>query len=334
MATINATYLSLADLYAKQDGKGGIAKIIEMLAKTNPILQDAPAIECNMGTYHRTTQRTALPAPSWRILNQGVAYTKSRTNQIDDSTGLLEDWSRVDAELVNIAGDKAEFRLSEARAHLEGMNQEAASTLFYGNTNTDPEEILGIAPRYNSTTAENGNQVILGGGAGSDNTSIYMVGWGPDSVHLIYPKGTTAGLEHKDLGLDVVYDSNSNPYEAYQDKFSWRLGLCVRDYRYIVRIANIDVSALTVDASAGANLFNLMIQGYWQFNQRRNALATPVMYTSPVVMEYLDHQSRRYNSNIQLSWREAGPDSKPVLHFRDMPIRECDAITEAESLAA
>ena len=334
MATLNQTYLTLADKFSREDGKGGIAKIIEMLAKTNPILEDAPVVECNMGTYHRTTHRTALPAPSWRVLNQGSPYTKSRTNQFDDSTGLLEDWSRIDAELMNLAGDKAEFRLSEAAAHIEGMNQEMASTLFYGNTNTNPEEILGLAPRYNSTTAENGNQVLLGGGAGSDNTSIYIVGWGPNTVHLLYPKGTTAGLEHKAFPVDTVYDANGNPYEAYQDKFCWRVGLCVRDYRYVVRIPNIDVSALTVDASTGANLFNLLINAYWQFNQRRNAMSTPVIYTSTVVMKYLDHQSRRYNSNVQLTWREVGPDSKPVLHFRDMPIKECDAITEAEALAA
>ena len=334
MATINATYLSLADLYSRQEATAKIGKIIEMLAQDNPILEDAPAIECNMGTYHRTTQRTALPSPTWRILNQGVARTKSRTNQIDDTTGMLETWSQVDAELVNLAGDKQEFRLSEAMAHMEGMNIEAARALFYGNTNTDPEQILGLAPRFNSTTAQNGNQVLLGGGAGSDNMSIFMVGWGPNTVHLIYPKGTTAGLEHEDKGKMVVYDASNNPYDAYMDKFCWRLGVCVRDYRYVVRIANIDASALTVDASAGANLYDLLVNAYWQFKQRSIGVSKPVIYAPTRVMRFLDHQARQGNSRILLHWQEWGGQSKPTLMFRAMPIRESNALSEAEALAA
>ena len=331
MATLNATYLSLADLYSRRGGHTGIAKIIEMLAKDNPILQDAPAMECNMGTYHRTTMRTALPSPSWRILNQGTARTKSRTNQIDDTTGKLEDWSQVDADLVDIAVDKAQFMLSESAAHLEGMNQAAATALFYGNTNTDPEQILGLAPRFNSTTAQNGNQIISGGGSGSDNMSIWFVGWGENTCHLLYPKGTTAGLNHENKGKQIVYDSSNNPYDAYVNKFSWHIGLSVRDYRYVVRIANIDSSDLTVDASAGANLFNKLVDGYWQFKQRTAGVANPVIYAPTKVCRYLDHQSRQGNARVLLNWKDWGPDSKPCMHFRDMPIRESHALTEAEA---
>ena len=185
MATVGNTYLTLADKLKRQNGNEHIAAIIEILAEYNSMIEDAPVIECNNGTKHRTTMRTALPAVSWRVLNEGVPESKSSTTQVEDSTGILEGWSRTDQALVDLAVDKAGFRLSESRAFLEAMNQEAETGLFYHNTNTDPEKILGLAPRFNDTSAENGGQIIDAGGSGS-NTSIWFVTW----VYVFIESGT------------------------------------------------------------------------------------------------------------------------------------------------
>lgn len=333
MATINSTYLSLADVMKRKDNDKDkkIAKIIEMLAQYNTMIQDAPVMECNNGTKHRTTMRTELPSVAWRKLNEGVAESKSGTTQVDDTTGILEAWSRVDAKLLEMSADPAGVRMSESGAFLQAMNNEAETALFYHNTNTDPEKILGLAPRYADLSAANGNNIIAAGGSGSDNTSMWFITWDEQATHLIYPEGTSGGLSHEDLGRDTVLDANNNPYLAYRDKYEWDLGLTVRDWRANVRIANIDVSDLAVDASTGANLFEQMVNAYWKLQNAGIPSGKKCIYANGTILKFLDHHTRNASSNIQLSWREYGPDSKPVLHFRDMPIQRSDAILETEA---
>lgn len=332
MPVVNSTVLSLADVY-KRKGEDGqkIAKIIEVLDRTNPMVSDAPAFECNKGSSHLTTLRTGLPAPTWRVLNRGVGRTKSRTGQIEDTTGFMEAWSEVDAELLKLSGDPDGLRLSEATPHIEGMNQEAEASIFYADTNSAPNEILGLAPRYSSLSATNGDQIIDCGGTGSDNTSIWFVVWGEDTAHLIYPKGTMAGLDQEDLGEETAYDEDNNPYRVKREKFTWHLGLTVRNYKAVCRLANIDVSNLTTDASgSSADIIEQMVNGYHQVRRLLRG-RRGVVYVPPVILRFLDHQSRQAPNKLLLNWREAGPESQMMLNFRNMPIRESDGISENEA---
>ncbi|MBL4876797.1 MAG: hypothetical protein JKY10_09945, partial [Cohaesibacteraceae bacterium] len=73
MAVLAQNYLSLIDLYKRQEGDGRqIAAVIELLAQENQILADAVAMECNMGSVHRHTIRTGLPSVSWGMLYKGI----------------------------------------------------------------------------------------------------------------------------------------------------------------------------------------------------------------------------------------------------------------------
>lgn len=329
MATLNS-FLHLADLYKRQDGMQKIARIIEILGESNPILSDAPTLECNDGTSHLTTMRSTLPGVSWRILNQGVAETKSATTQVRDTTGIIEAHSRVDEHLVDISNDGGAFRASESQAFLEAMAQEHATAIFYHNTNTDPERILGLAPRFGALTgADNSNQVITASGAGSVNTSIWFIVWGPQTCHLIHPKGTNGGLKHTDHGLQRVEDSSNNPYYAFCDQYVWQTGISVRDWRYIVRICNIDVSNLTVDANTGANLIDLMVQAYYQLQQRQTPQGMGVIYCNTTIKRFLHHHAMQSNSNTQLTIQQT-VEGKPVVMFLDFPIHEIDAIVNTE----
>ena len=166
MATLGTTALTLLDWARRVDPEGKIAKIVEILNDTNEILEDMAWVEGNLPTGHKTTIRSGLPSVAWRLLNYGVQPSKSRTVQVTDSCGMLEAYSEVDKALADLNGNTPEFRLSEDRAFLEAMNQELATTLFYGNTATDPEKFLGLAPRFNDLSAENGGNILTGGGAG------------------------------------------------------------------------------------------------------------------------------------------------------------------------
>ncbi len=162
--------MTLTDWAKRQDPDGKSASIVEMLSQTNEVLQDMMFVEGNLPTGHRTTVRTGLPAVAWRMLNYGVPQGKATTAQVTDTVGMLEAFSSVDKDLVELSGNHNEFRLSESRAFLEAMNQEMARTVFYGDTDLEPEKFLGLSPRYSDLSAESGENIVDAGGSTAAGT--------------------------------------------------------------------------------------------------------------------------------------------------------------------
>ena len=327
MATLGTNVSTLADVASRMDPDGKIPAVVELLDETNEILDDMMWMEGNLPTGHKTTVRSGLPSTTWRKLNYGVQPSKSTTVQVTDSCGMLEAYAEVDKALADLNGNTAAFRLSEDRAFLESMNQEMQETLFYGDTSTTPEEFMGLAPRYNSTSAANGENILLGGGSGSDNTSVWLVVWGSNTVHGIYPKGSKAGLSHRDLGEETLTDAAGGLYQGYRTHYKWDCGITVRDWRYAVRIANIDVSELTKDASgSSADLVDLMVQALEI--PRNLGLGKPVFYCNQTVKSILRRQILNSN-NVRLSMDEVA--GKKVLTFDGVPVRRTDAILSTEA---
>ena len=325
MAVKGLTALTLADWGKRVDGGGKIDKITELLSQTNPILQDMLIVEGNLPTGHRTTVRSGLPAATWRLLNYGVQPSKSTTVQITDSIGMLEAYSEIDKSLADLNGNTSEFRLSEDRAFLEAMNQQMAQSLFYGDTSVNPQQFMGLSSRYSSKTAGNGQNIIDAGGTGTDNTSIWLVVWGENTVHGIFPKGQKAGLQHEDLGKQTLQDANGGKYEGYRSHYKWDNGLTLRDWRYVVRIANIDVSDLSVAGSA-ANIVSLMVKALHRIPNR--GMGKPVFYMNRTVAQALDLQSLD-KASLALSVKET--EGEWWTAFRGVPIRETDALLETEA---
>ena len=327
MATLNTTNPTLADLATRLDPNGSVAQIIELLNQTNPVLEDMAWLEGNLPTGHKTTIRSGLPNGTWRKLNYGVQPEKSTTVQITDTCGMLESYAEVDKTLVNLNGNSAAFRLSEDRAFIEGMNQTMAETLFYGDSSADPEKFTGLAARYSQKSGvENGDNVVLGGGSGSDNTSVYLVVWGPNTVHGIYPKGSQAGLQSEDHGQQTLLDAAGGRYEGYRTHYKWDCGLTLRDWRYVVRIANIDVSDLTKNASAGADLVDLLVQA--AEIPPNLAMGRPVFYANRTITSFLRRQiANKVSANLTLD-SVAG---KKVLNFDGIPFKRTDVLLNTEA---
>lgn len=332
MATLADTHPTLLDLARRTDPDGKISDIVEILNQTNEILEDMTWVEGNLTTGHRTTVRTGLPQPTWRKLYGGVQPTKSRTAQVTDNTGMLEAYAEVDKALADLNGNTAAFRLSEDRPHIEGMNEEVAQTLFYGNEGTEPEAFTGLAPRFNDTTASNGENVIKADGAGTDNASIWLIVWGPTTAHGIVPKGSTAGLQMQDLGEVTIenVDGAGGRMQAYRSHYRWDAGLTVRDWRYIVRICNIDRSALTVDAATGANLPNLMFQAEERIKSTAGGRAA--WYMDRGILTKLRQQSANAVKNSTLTIENVG--GARLTSFGGVPIRRVDALAVDEALVS
>jgi len=329
MATIGNSFVDLIDIYKQQDGRGQFVPIIEMLMEMNPILDDALAVECNKGTTHLHTVRTGLPDVTWGKLYKGIANSKSGKAQVEDTTGFVEGLSTIDKRLLDLSTNEGAVRLSEASAYLEAMNNEVGSKMFYGNTSSDPEEFMGFAPRFNSLAATNGNQIIDAGGTGSDNTSIWFVTWGDNQCNLLYPKGTSAGINREDKGEQRVTDSDGNAYYAMEELFTWHVGLAVKDWRYVSRIANIDVSDM---AAGSVKLYNFMRKAYYKLQNRRVAGGKICIYCNRDVMEALDALATNAgaaDSFIRLKTMEI--EGKEVNTYRGIPIRETDALLNTEA---
>lgn len=324
MAVKSTTALTLADWGKRKDPDGKIAVITELLSQTNVILQDMPFVEGNLPTGHRTTVRSGLPQATWRLLNYGVQPSKSTTVQITDACGMLETYSQIDKTLADLNGNTNEFRMSEDRAFLEAMNQSMATTLFYGDTSVNPSQFMGLSSRYSSLSAGNAQNIIDAGGTGTDNASIWLVVWGENTVHGIFPKGQKAGLQTQDLGEQTLFDASGGMYQGYRSHYKWDNGLALRDWRYVVRIANVDISDL--DATTPIDIVKLMIKALHRIPNR--GMGKPVFYMNRTLAEYLDIQSLS-KASLAISVKETEGEFWNT--FRNVPIRETDALLETEA---
>jgi len=211
-----------------------------------------------------------------------------------------------------------------------GIAHEVGSTILYGDTATNPERFTGLHPRFNSLSADNGNQIVDAGGTGSDNTSIWFITWGERTCHLLFPEGSQLGIRRQDLGEETKENTDGSLYRVFREKFMQDIGLSVRDWRGIARVANIDVSDLTSDISAGADLLDLMVSAYYKLDNPGLADGNTVIYTSRTIAEFL-HKQAMNKGTVQLTLAESAMGGRPVVNFLGYPIRRMDSVLETEA---
>lgn len=339
MATLSTSNLTLADWAKRSDPDGRVPIVAELLSQSNEILDDCVFKEGNLPTGERVVIRTGLPGVYWRALNQGIPSTKSTTAQIDEACGILEARSEVDKDLAMLNGNTAQFRLSEDTAFLEAMNQTQAETLFYGNPGTDPKKFLGLAPRYSDLSADNSVNILNAGGSGSDNSSVYLVVWGDNTVYCPFPKGSKAGLTHEDLGEQTVYNSDGTRLQAFATRYQWKNGLVVKDWRYVVRICNVDISDLlgvtgTQAGTAATSLVKLMARALYRIPNMAMGRAAFYMNRtvhSGMAISALDKSQSVLN--IQDGLSQFG-SAQSYLTFLGVPLRKVDALLNTESVVS
>jgi hypothetical protein len=335
MSTLSANQLTLIDWAKRIDPNGQVPTIVELLSESNEILADMQWQEGNLPTGHRVTIRTGLPSVYWRLLNQGIAPSKSTTAQVDEQCGMLEAWAEVDIDLAKLNGNASSLRLSEARAFLESMNQEMASTLIYGNGSLDPEEFTGFAPRYSSLSATSAENIVNVAGtqdSPSDLTSIWLVAWSPETVFGIFPKGSAAGIVHNDYGeqtIEVTAGIAGNRMRAYQDRYQWKAGLVVKDWRYVVRVANIDISDL--DASPTSSVLIPAMED--AIERLPTSMGKRVFYVNRAIRKRLRREARiAVGAGGGITYENVA--GKPIMNFGDVPVRLTDAILTTETAVA
>lgn len=325
-----ATLAELEDFYKGK--KAGDA--IELMNQTNDILDNVLWMESNQSDGHLTRIRTGLPKVYWRRLYKGTPPSKSQWSQVKEGCGILEAVMELDVEETKLYGDKAKaFRLSEGVSFGESMRQTVATTLFYGNNNKNPDEFNGFAMRYPSKDSPN---VVDAGGTGSACTSMYLVCWGERTVHGLYPQGSSGGMETKDLGEYMATDEDGRKFEVVGDKYNWRCGLTVRDWRAVVRLANIPVASLTKakgeDGFVDLHSLTIEAKNKMPVSMRNQA----IWYCNSDVMTALERQATDAG-NVTLTYTtvdagKGGPlfKSSQIANIHGRPILQCDAIVSDE----
>jgi len=335
MATLGVTLPTMLDWAKTRDPDGKTAKIVEMLSQTNAVLDDMVVKEGNLPTGERVTIRTGLPTTYYRMINAGTPPSKATTAQVTENCAMLESRSHVDVKQANLEGDVNSYRLQMAQAHMEAMSQAQATTMFYGSA-ANPEEFVGLANRYNSLSAASGDNILDAGGTSTGNMSAWLVGWGTNNIYGVFPKGSSAGLSHEDLGIDDVDDSDGNPFRAYKDLFQWDMGLVVADWRYGVRIANIDNSDLiaatgTQASTAATAVVKMMSRAIDRIPSITSV--KPVFYVNRTLASHLRVAAMDKSASavtIEAATNQFG-QSIHQLMFLGIPVRLVDTLTIAEA---
>lgn len=335
MAVLGNTALTLSDWRKRMAPDDSVDFIIEALMNANPIMDDIPWMMGNLTTGNKTTIRSSMPTPSIRRINRGVERHKSQTEQVTDTTIILEDRSVVDIELLALAQNGEAFRRSEDAAFVAGFSDAVAANIFYGDTTADAGETFnGIAMRYSEygdVTYKNkaAYQVISAGTAGTNNTSGYFIGWGTHATTGIYPKGSQLGLQQRDLGESTVTDANGREYQAVTTLFTWKCGLAVGDIRANAAVRNIDMSTLgSLTSAQKLALVEKFIRAKNRIRGIQSRDKKVVLYVGDELYNFFELYLLDKN-NVHVTRQEL-MNAAPQLYLSGVPIKKCDAISEAE----
>jgi hypothetical protein len=330
MATLASTHPTLLDFKARLDPDDKVAAVVEALAQTNEVIEDAVWIEANELTGHTTSVRTGLPEPTFRKLYGGVQPSKSTSVKVREGLGMLENYAEVDKSLADLNGNSAAWRMSEEMAIVEGFGQKMSRYMFYGNEATEPEAFTGLAPRFNDQAAVNGENILTSAATpdSTDNASIWVVVWGPNTCHMIYPKGSKAGMQITDKGQVTIenIDGAGGRMEAYRTHYKWDCGLVVRDWRYVVRI-NYDLEDIVASGATGPVLRDMLAKAMRRIPSL-NA-GRPAIYMNRDSLDAFDLQMNR-DPLLQFKTQEDA-QGKFVTSFRGVPIRRVDQLLSTEA---
>lgn len=343
MAVLEDGNLTLADWAKLHNPDGKPASVAKLLMKQDDILDDMIFREANGVSHHTTTVEVSLPEVFFRQFNEGIAHTKGTHVQIQEGISMMEARTQVDRKLIRMGGNKEALMMRAAQQKVSAMRNKQAQTFWYGNSAATPAAYMGMANRLASTSAGNGENVILSEASPTGSTtSVFLIAWGDDSVYCTFPRGSVAGLEQEDLGLQSVDVFNSSGAQtgkmmAFEAVYGWDLGLVIEDWRQAVRIANIDVSELSTvtgqhaSPTTYATLIENMIDAFYRIDRNDGVnLAFYMNRTVHAGLAKIAHARTTSVLAIEEGFSQFGTPRKWT-SFMGIPIRRSDSIINGET---
>lgn len=116
------------------------------------------------------------------------------------------------------------------------------------------------------------------------------------------------------------------------DQYKWACGLSLRDWRSVVRVANIDTTTIRLTNADGLAALQLLLRNMITATERlRGEGSSGVFYVNRVVRTALRHAILdRTSSN--LTWETVA--GKRVMMFDEYPVKICDALLSTEAPVA
>jgi len=302
----------------------------KVLSETNDILSDMPILPSNDLLSYTGVRETSLPTP--QIVKVGDGWDPSTVNwdSFTETLSMFKDRVQIPEDALRIQPDPVLKRLRIQSRHIEGFGQGVSNHLIYGTSVATPEKFDGFNVRYTTPSTANDGKTLTNSasygvydmeGTGSDTTSIWFVQWSPEKVHGLYPvNDPNMGIKVEDMGRHLYTAENSKQRWDYYTELQWDLGLTIPDIRAVKRLRNIETSLANINTDLPKRIIQIRNDFYgnetvWMYCNR-------TMFTHIDILT-MDKQNVQYSTN--------NPYGKPLLMFRDMPVRRCDSISDAET---
>lgn len=312
-------FLILKDVANRTDPSGKVAKVVDLMMQECSMFEDMPYVTGNLEAGHKIIQVVDKPKGSYTGYNQGSQNEKSAHRQITFGTGSLTGRVQVDDKIMRNFTNAPETFVQQCNETVQGLTQTTQHTLLYGETSEDPNAFNGFNHFYgNPKDPLYGKQLYNAGGTSNDNTSIYFVGWGPETVFGITPKNSKAGIQIFDRGINEVLDENGKPYFAHVRTFEMNLGLCVRDPRFVSVLHNVSLSKLLADPTG------IIKQMTYAMGLARTGFGSKMkIYVARELHSHLQVAAQeKMNVNLTVS----NVEGQPITSFNGAPIRTLDAL--------
>lgn len=339
---------TIVDVAKEKDKSGKLLPHIYALSQANALVNWVPFIECNQARSHMASVETYAPLPSTRILNRGVQSSYGEFTEIEEKVSQLKDWLRIDEDVANYGGDPDSYRVRQSWGRLRAMGRKFSYLWMYGNRGAVPSDFNGLSMRYGAISgAVNAQNVLDAGGRNNTNTSMWLMGFGPEALTGIYPKGSVAGFHHRDWGLRPITNAidaagNGNANQAvYLDEFTWDGGLFLADWRHVVATRNIDVPSLNT-LTNDADLAYFLDEMFMRLPEETNLPPEPgVEMTKPVYKLFMNRTCRRalahqikqvviQGSGLAKDGYERAYNPQFMYHYNETPIGIVDQIITTE----
>lgn len=325
---INQQFTLLERAKLTPDGKRALP-LLDVMDKmgVDSFLQDVPFFESNQGMKHRISRTTSRPTSTRRLFYQGVAKTATQSQVIWEPLVLYEQRSGVDEDEIDTIKNGDELRRMRDLPHVKGIIDDVVYDFFRSDRANGAEYIDGLQPRLNSISNPYESSTSIpyvwdNGGTGSDLSSIYIVEYGPNACHGVYPSGGTIrgggpfGMRVVNKGKEPIADSDdaAKTYYEYVTQFKFWFGMVVTDDWKIARIANIEKDP----ASANALDDNLIIKA---LNHGKFSKGATRMYANPFLTTQIDIRAKD-KGNVQ--WDVMEVFGRPVSQIQGIPLRKLD----------
>lgn len=337
MSQVSAKYMNIVE-WCQHFHNGELLPEIEMLAQRNQCVMDIPWTECNDGTTHLYSMETVLPTVELTALGQGTTESKSQSAQEREHCTMLSGFSTVPEQTSLVGGQQGAMRAKEDRKFAEAMRQAFARHFLYGNRGSNVLEPWGFITRMNTLTGVKAANVIScaeGSPVANAQCSALLLNYGPGGVYGIFPKGTTAGYQRMDRGVQVKTLSNGKQLTVLQTEHCWHFGFVVENWANgVVRLCNIGTAAAqglsgNLAATSTVNVLHKMVDA----QMRLRTPMKPVWYVNDVVHAYLMRVGMEKSSSVvkvQEAVTQFGNFQELTIY--DVPVRRIDQMLRTEAV--